>query len=195
MKRTKPTQGLVSTVSRQVAMEVWWPWKFGGYRSLVAMEVWWPWKFVGHGSLVAIEVWWPWKFGGYRSLVAMEVWWPWKRRNPEKPNNRYLVAVYRCEEGHELRDPGVDRVYCSKDHWVGETPVCVTTGESRDYYHSTVHYQQVSHETITIAQSTTNRGPESPSSDSQHAWRAAGWNKREERDNLCEGEITCVRGR
>jgi hypothetical protein len=50
-----------------------------------------------------------------------------RRKNPEKPHNRYLVAVYKCQEGFSLQDPSVDRLYCSEDKWVGEEPVCTAT--------------------------------------------------------------------
>jgi hypothetical protein len=53
-----------------------------------------------------------------------------RRKNPEEPHNRYLVAVYKCQEGFSLQDPSVDRLYCSEDKWVGEEPVC--TASSND---------------------------------------------------------------
>jgi hypothetical protein len=56
-----------------------------------------------------------------------------RRKNPEKPHNRYLVAVYKCREGFSLQDPSVDRLYCSDDKWVGEEPVCTAT--SNDSLH------------------------------------------------------------
>jgi len=54
-----------------------------------------------------------------------------RRKNPEQPYNRYLVAVYKCQEGFTLQDPAVDRLYCSKDNWVGEQPACVATSINR----------------------------------------------------------------
>ncbi|XP_063229166.1 uncharacterized protein LOC134534612 [Bacillus rossius redtenbacheri] len=53
-----------------------------------------------------------------------------RRRNTQRPHNRYLVAVYECSEGHALLDPEVDRLYCSAEEWVGERPVCQATGDS-----------------------------------------------------------------
>jgi hypothetical protein len=50
-----------------------------------------------------------------------------RRKNSEKPHNRYLVAVYKCQEGFSLQDPSADRLYCSEDEWVGEQPVCTAT--------------------------------------------------------------------
>lgn len=54
-----------------------------------------------------------------------------RRKNPEQPHNRYLVAVYKCQEGFTLQDPAVDRLYCSEDNWVGEQPACVATSINR----------------------------------------------------------------
>ena len=54
-----------------------------------------------------------------------------RRKNPEDPYNRYLVAVYKCQEGFTLQDSAVDRLYCSEDKWVGEQPACVATSINR----------------------------------------------------------------
>ncbi|PSN32543.1 hypothetical protein C0J52_27664, partial [Blattella germanica] len=49
-----------------------------------------------------------------------------RRKNAEKPFNRYLVAMYKCDEGYALLDPSIDRLYCSEDKWIGEKPVCIS---------------------------------------------------------------------
>jgi hypothetical protein len=57
-----------------------------------------------------------------------------RRKNPEKPYNRYLVAVYKCQEGFQLQDPSVDRLYCTEDEWVGEEPACISASNGWLYF-------------------------------------------------------------
>lgn len=35
-----------------------------------------------------------------------------------------MVAFYECEEDFELENSEQDRLYCSKEKWVGNTPKC-----------------------------------------------------------------------
>lgn len=44
-----------------------------------------------------------------------------RRRKGEK---LFLVAFYECDEDFELENLEQDRVYCSREKWVGDTPKC-----------------------------------------------------------------------
>lgn len=44
----------------------------------------------------------------------------------KKDGNIFLVAFYDCEEDFELEDPDQDRLYCSKQKWVGDHPNCLS---------------------------------------------------------------------
>lgn len=48
-----------------------------------------------------------------------------KRQNPNNPYNHYLSAVYRCNPGYVMLDTRYTDLHCSKEDWVGVTPVCV----------------------------------------------------------------------
>lgn len=47
-------------------------------------------------------------------------------RRRKKDGNIFLVAFYDCEEDFELEDPDQDRLYCSKQKWVGNHPNCLS---------------------------------------------------------------------
>ncbi|XP_055688517.1 fibrillin-1 isoform X2 [Lutzomyia longipalpis] len=49
-----------------------------------------------------------------------------------KGDNIFLVAFYECEDYHELKDPHVDRMYCSRQAWVGTKPECVYVEDGED---------------------------------------------------------------
>lgn len=44
-----------------------------------------------------------------------------RRRKGEK---LFLVAFFECDEDFELESVEHDRLYCSKEKWVGDTPKC-----------------------------------------------------------------------
>lgn len=44
-----------------------------------------------------------------------------RRRKGEK---LFLVAFYECDEDYELENLEQDRLYCSRERWVGTTPKC-----------------------------------------------------------------------
>jgi hypothetical protein len=55
-----------------------------------------------------------------------------RRRKGEK---LFLVAFYECDEDYELENLEHDRLYCSKEKWVGNTPKCMQInddGEDED---------------------------------------------------------------
>lgn len=55
----------------------------------------------------------------------------------KKDGNIFLVAFYDCEEDYELEDPDQDRLYCSKQKWVGAHPNCIalpTDNEEGKYF-------------------------------------------------------------
>ena len=35
------------------------------------------------------------------------------------------MAFYECDEDYELENLEQDRLYCSRERWVGETPKCM----------------------------------------------------------------------
>lgn len=38
------------------------------------------------------------------------------------------MALYECLEGYEFPEESADRMFCSKNKWVGPTPVCLPKG-------------------------------------------------------------------
>lgn len=42
------------------------------------------------------------------------------------------MAFYECEDYHELKNPHVDRLYCSRQTWVGEKPECQYVDDGED---------------------------------------------------------------
>ncbi|XP_025408266.1 sushi, von Willebrand factor type A, EGF and pentraxin domain-containing protein 1-like [Sipha flava] len=48
-----------------------------------------------------------------------------KKKNPARPNNNYLQAIYRCNKGNIFENPSQNRLYCSNGHWVGVKPSCI----------------------------------------------------------------------
>ena len=68
--------------------------------------------------------------------VSMRLWCAcvliFRRRKGEK---LFLVAFYECTEDYELENLEQDRLYCSKEKWVGDTPKCMPIndeGEDED---------------------------------------------------------------
>ena len=56
----------------------------------------------------------------------------YRRRKGEKI---FLVAFYECDEDYELENLEHDRLFCSKESWVGDTPKCMAIndeGEDED---------------------------------------------------------------
>lgn len=49
-----------------------------------------------------------------------------KRR--KKGSHIFLVAFYECDDGFELENINIDRMYCSQETWVGDTPNCMSIG-------------------------------------------------------------------
>lgn len=45
-----------------------------------------------------------------------------------EPFNRFLLAIYDCEDGYSLEHPLEDRLFCSHHQWIGNTPVCIPEG-------------------------------------------------------------------
>lgn len=43
----------------------------------------------------------------------------------KKDGNVFLVAFYECEDDYDLESIENDRLYCSKDAWIGVRPRCV----------------------------------------------------------------------
>ncbi|CRK94788.1 CLUMA_CG008282, isoform A [Clunio marinus] len=54
-----------------------------------------------------------------------------RRRKGEK---LFLVAYYECDDGYELEDSEHDRLYCSRESWVGNTPVCIPQSDIETEY-------------------------------------------------------------
>lgn len=52
-----------------------------------------------------------------------------RRRKGEK---LFLVAFYECNEDYELENLEQDRLYCSKEQWVGDTPKCMAINEEEE---------------------------------------------------------------
>jgi len=50
-----------------------------------------------------------------------------KYNRRKKNDSIFLVAYYECDDNFELDDTNYDRLYCSKEAWVGEHPVCMST--------------------------------------------------------------------
>ena len=46
----------------------------------------------------------------------------------KKGNHVFLVAFYECDDDFQIENPESDRLYCSKKQWIGEHPVCFSTG-------------------------------------------------------------------
>lgn len=44
----------------------------------------------------------------------------------KKGPNLFLVAFYECDNGFELENSLVDRLYCSQEQWVGDIPHCMS---------------------------------------------------------------------
>lgn len=49
-----------------------------------------------------------------------------RRRKGEK---LFLVAFYECNEDYELENLEQDRLYCSRESWVGDTPKCMAIND------------------------------------------------------------------
>lgn len=41
----------------------------------------------------------------------------------------FLVAFYECDEDYELENLEQDRLYCSREKWVGSTPQCMAVND------------------------------------------------------------------
>jgi hypothetical protein len=52
-----------------------------------------------------------------------------RRRKGEK---LFLVAFYECDEDYELENLESDRLYCSKEKWVGGEPKCMPINDEDD---------------------------------------------------------------
>lgn len=51
----------------------------------------------------------------------------------KKDGNVFLVAFYECDEEYELDSPDTDRLYCSKETWIGNRPNCISiTNDDND---------------------------------------------------------------
>lgn len=46
----------------------------------------------------------------------------------KKDGNIFLVAFYECEDDFDLESLEHDRLYCSKDAWIGVRPRCIRIG-------------------------------------------------------------------
>ncbi|GAB0100994.1 EGF-like calcium-binding, conserved site [Sergentomyia squamirostris] len=71
-----------------------------------------------------------------------------RRRKGDKV---FLVAFYDCEESYELKNPLVDRLYCSQQSWIGDKPQCIfvedgENGEEEDDYNENVYEDEISQE-------------------------------------------------
>ena len=51
-----------------------------------------------------------------------------RRRKAVQPKARYAMALYECDEGYEFPSESADRMFCSRNKWVGPTPVCLPKG-------------------------------------------------------------------
>lgn len=49
-----------------------------------------------------------------------------RRRKGEK---LFLVAFYECDEDYELENLEQDRLYCSREAWVGNAPKCMAVND------------------------------------------------------------------
>ncbi len=56
--------------------------------------------------------------------------WLCRRRNRVGRRNRYAMALYECDEGFTFPPESADRMFCSRNKWVGPTPVCLPKGPS-----------------------------------------------------------------
>lgn len=57
---------------------------------------------------------------------ALYIFFFYRRRKGEKI---FLVAFYECDEDYELENLEQDRLYCSKERWVGNTPKCMAIND------------------------------------------------------------------
>eukprot|EP00095_Tigriopus_kingsejongensis_P006042 maker-scaffold651_size119386-snap-gene-0.25 protein:Tk06042 transcript:maker-scaffold651_size119386-snap-gene-0.25-mRNA-1 annotation:"hypothetical protein DAPPUDRAFT_303147" len=48
--------------------------------------------------------------------------------NAALPGDFYAEVLYECEEGHELANPEIKRLYCSENDWIGKRPECQPIG-------------------------------------------------------------------
>jgi hypothetical protein len=46
-----------------------------------------------------------------------------------KGNKLFLVAFYECDDDYELENLEQDRLYCSRERWVGDAPKCMQIHE------------------------------------------------------------------
>ena len=44
----------------------------------------------------------------------------------------FLVAFYECDEGFEFENLEINRLFCSKENWVGENPICISINGDED---------------------------------------------------------------
>ncbi|XP_035701322.1 uncharacterized protein LOC118433481 [Folsomia candida] len=51
-----------------------------------------------------------------------------RRRNRSRDRNYYVMALYECLEGYDFPLESSDRMFCSRNKWVGPTPVCLAKG-------------------------------------------------------------------
>ncbi|CAG7721937.1 unnamed protein product [Allacma fusca] len=51
-----------------------------------------------------------------------------RRRKILQPRTRYAMVLYKCDEGYEFPPESADRMFCSRNKWVGPTPVCLPKG-------------------------------------------------------------------
>lgn len=49
-----------------------------------------------------------------------------------KGTHIFLVAFYQCSEDYELDSTENDRLYCSKQQWIGNRPNCIYLNEDYD---------------------------------------------------------------
>jgi hypothetical protein len=52
-----------------------------------------------------------------------------RRRKGER---LFLVAFYECDEDFELENLERDRLYCSKESWIGNVPKCMPVNTDED---------------------------------------------------------------
>lgn len=44
----------------------------------------------------------------------------------KKGTKFFLVSYYECDQGFELENTLVDRLFCSQEQWVGDMPHCIS---------------------------------------------------------------------
>lgn len=50
----------------------------------------------------------------------------------KKDDHVFLVAYYQCNDDYDLESLDNDRLYCSKETWIGDRPNCISLSEDGD---------------------------------------------------------------